>query len=752
MAGVLTFGDLTFPGQSGGVYFDALGSQEGTSWGAADALVREVESFLQDGAIAATDRFGNRDLIVRVRIKAMTSIDLASGEAMLVAERRKCDPVGGMNRMTWTPPDGGPTSVFEVVAARLDLDFDDQAEVGYDGNPPLYRYYQLALTALPYASSANPVTITVPAPPSSSTAPVVVDDATATTAWAIAPSAGNVSQFIYTSQNWRAFEGVTSVFAECVGGGGGGAYESSGGTIPGGGGGGGAYAAFTLAVTPGTSYPVVVAGAAGPGIQGATSTFTAAVQAQGGYPGNGINGGAGGQAAGSAGSTKASGAAGGAGYYTNSGFNLAGGSGGNGGPPLGGSYFGRGGNGQGDGGGAAAGYAGVVRLTYDGRWALSRDANGIRAYKSPIGNSTSWLEWSGAVALTTRKIVRVETLWLTGSGTVAFKINGAAAPVLAQAGGVYWLDASAFSTLNTVRADLNAPTGEAAFYVGKISLVDSMAPSLTGRQNVRQIAVAGSARSQASLSLADPASALGSVLVYTSTDLNAHQPNLRQFLQSGPTVAPDSTVVSGATSDLSTVHTFDLPAAGVPAGGYLLLARLKHASAGARVVSYTANSRVGTTNDSPGQSGTRSITLAAGVWTVATVALLNLPTTQVGSSGKVRLTLSGPAGLLLDEAWLFNVDTGRLTWVECGTAAPSAGGSSNRLWLDTASITDPKPSIWRGNATDRSDAMQAGPNTSAWGVHEFVPPAINVFTVTSNSTAAALTLEHYPRWHTHAAA
>jgi hypothetical protein len=207
-------------------------------------------------------------------------------------------------------------------------------------------------------------------------------------------------------------------------------------------------------------------------------------------------------------------------------------------------------------------------------------------------------------------------------------------------------------------------------------------------------------------------------------------------------VTADSATVSGSTSDLSTQHWFDLPANGVLQAGYLLLARVKHASAGTYTITWSARSRMGGADVGEVQSGTRSVTLTAATYSIVTVGLLNLPTTRLGTSGSVRIGLSGPAGLILDDAWLLDLDHGRLTWVECGT--------SRRLWLDTASVTDPVPSMWRGTAVDRSDALHAGSDASSWGVHELVPPMINVFTVTTGSTAAVLSLSYYPAHLFHA--
>jgi hypothetical protein len=363
-----------------------------------------------------------------------------------------------------------------------------------------------------------------------------------------------------------------------------------------------------------------------------------------------------------------------------------------------------------------------------------------------------WLERGGlSVSLTGLPYLRVVCLSPPHSANPGFKVNGADVTVVARSGDTYWLDVSAVSVLNTLRVTMftissTPPSG----WVDDVAATNTLTTGSTGRQNARQIPVSGSARAQASLSLnADP-DPLGTVLVHTTSRTGVMQPPLRTALIPGPTQTTDGSTVSGATSNLGTIHHFDLPATVVADGGHLLLARVKDASAGDVSIAWSAVSRMGDPDDlgsyvdvGETESGTHTATLAAGEWTVVTVAALIMPPTRVGRNGYVRVSLSGPAGLLLDEAWLFDVENGRLTWIDAG--------ESFAVWLDVASIEDPVSSLWRGNNFDRSDQIHAGPDTQSWGVHEFIPPLVDVFTVTTESTAAELALDYYPRWHTHAA-
>jgi hypothetical protein len=118
-------------------------------------------------------------------------------------------------------------------------------------------------------------------------------------------TAPTVTTFSSGSGTWVAPAGVTSVKVECWGGGGGGEGKDTNFNDAGGGGGGGEYAAETLSVTPGNSYPYSVGagGAAGaPGSSstnqggaGGTTTFnTTSVVAHGGVGGANSGGGLGG--------------------------------------------------------------------------------------------------------------------------------------------------------------------------------------------------------------------------------------------------------------------------------------------------------------------------------------------------------------------------------------------------------------------------------------------------------------------------
>lgn len=375
----------------------------------------------------------------------------------------------------------------------------------------------------------------------------------------------------------------------------------------------------------------------------------------------------------------------------------------------------------------------------------------------------SLLRSSLSAAITTTPYIRVIATIVPGSNTAGypvFRVNNVVVPVAVQEGTTYWLDTTGLGLGSTMTAfsaavsvTVNSATTTTSLRVFDISRSNVLGTQASGKQLARTVAVAGSARTQASLALEDSANALGETLVYTCpAAAGLVTPNIRQFLSSGNATTVDSTAINGTYTDFSALHTFDIPATGLSPGGYLLLARLKfNGAATGRVVTWAARSRMGSTDLSDPQTGTSSHTLTT-LWSIKPIGTMTLPPKKLGISGTVRIELQSVASTRFDEAWLFNLETGRLTWVFCGTASPSAGGSSNRLWLDSPTVASPVPAVYMGTSTDRSDSYHAGSEMYSFGNHEFIPPSMNVFTVTTNSIATSLTLSHYPRWHTHAAA
>lgn len=278
----------------------------------------------------------------------------------------------------------------------------------------------------------------------------------------------------------------------------------------------------------------------------------------------------------------------------------------------------------------------------------------------------------------------------------------------------------------------------------------------TGRQQFRSLIVTGSARTEGSLQIAHETQSLGVVAAYTNRDDGSgYQPACRVHRTGGGSVDPDSATASGSSSPLNagTPETYDIPTSAVPPGTYAPMSRLRADVAGFYNVTLTASLLSGS-SELGSVTMTRSVEIGTS-WKLHELGALPLPTVAVpaGSTAKIRIELSSTGAVEVDDTYLFNLTIGALTWVDCGTGTPAPGGSSNRLWIDTASLDVPRPAIWVGTQADRSDARHIeGGKVFAEMPHQFEPGDVNLFTVTSNALNAAASLEFYPNWHSNAAA
>lgn len=278
-----------------------------------------------------------------------------------------------------------------------------------------------------------------------------------------------------------------------------------------------------------------------------------------------------------------------------------------------------------------------------------------------------------------------------------------------------------------------------------------MLPAIgTTRQKSRTVQVAGSARTEGSLTVEHESSSLGSTLIYTWPQGLAagYTPPLRARRVSGGTATTDSSLVSGARDLLDTAVVFDVPVSDLIAGTHQLVTRLKSDAATAQTVNYTAQLRIGGADVGTATTGSHVHTFGTtNAWRNVVLGRLMLPPADVpaGSTATVRVTLvaasAGASNIDLDDAWLFNTTVGDLSWVECP--------SSQRLWLNTATTQVPRPTVYRGNAEDQTDAAYPGDDLRAFGSHRFTPPLMNVFTVTSGALDAAVSLTHYPHFIGH---
>lgn len=280
--------------------------------------------------------------------------------------------------------------------------------------------------------------------------------------------------------------------------------------------------------------------------------------------------------------------------------------------------------------------------------------------------------------------------------------------------------------------------------VHQVMRTDTLPAGGTTREQARLAEVVGSAPTQAAIRLYDETpAALGSDILIHSSRNTAWQPPLRVWLASSAAVDADGTMVSGARNTLATPSTFRIPAFALTEGNYALLARMSVATAGtltwqARMVSAAGAATVGSA-----QVVTGSISLAVTTgYQVVTLGSVVLPVVAVEGDQMVELVLTGTADMTLDEAWLFGLDDGALTWLR---------DADSLTWIEVRSpeLGANRPSVYGGTGVQGANSICIDWKCQSFGAHRFEPGLMQVFTLTSASLVSQSELEFYPRYHSH---
>lgn len=294
--------------------------------------------------------------------------------------------------------------------------------------------------------------------------------------------------------------------------------------------------------------------------------------------------------------------------------------------------------------------------------------------------------------------------------------------------------------------------GTSTLSIDKFSIWNGLPFIGTARQKALGILPGGSVRTQGSIQVSHATSSLGKTIVYTTPTSTGYLPPLRQWLSSSSGVTPDATVLSGNRNGITTATVYRVPVTSSPAGRTEAWAWLRNANAVTIRVDVTAVSVMNATTIGSSQTSQTDVVFGANVWQLAYLGTFTLPPSQVGPSGYVQISIqrgTTAEAPEIDEGYLFGTDAGRLTVVDCGTSAPVAGGPSNRLWIDGPDPSQPQGGVWRGNASDKSDAWHAGASATPWEIHDFDSEGTTIFFATPNATDASASLTHYRRYHTH---
>lgn len=305
---------------------------------------------------------------------------------------------------------------------------------------------------------------------------------------------------------------------------------------------------------------------------------------------------------------------------------------------------------------------------------------------------------------------------------------------------------------------LAASGTSATLKIDQVQKANALPAVGTARQLTRTVAPGGSVTAEGDVIVQHPSAGLGQTIVYSYPSGAGYSPSMRQWLTSSNAPTADATTVSGARQSLATVPSlYDIPVEALPAGDAQLWVRVRLASGSAALtgMNYDVRSVMG------GVELENTITVAkfnlpasGSGWSLVPLGRITLPPRNLGLGGKVRIYLlrSTVVDLEIDEAWLFGMDRGRLTVLDCGTGTPSAGTIHNRLRVSAPSLTASFGRVEVATSADWSDAFtpDASEVLCDQTGHRFDPDGSSIFTVTSGTTDAAVSLEHYPRWHSNA--
>lgn len=417
-----------------------------------------------------------------------------------------------------------------------------------------------------------------------------------------------------------------------------------------------------------------------------------------------------------------------------------------------------------DNGSATTGWTGSHTVTSSG--GMVRSTSG-----ATDANQTLWLTRTiAAVDLSTQRYVTVDWScpWRDVSVPATLLVDGVAqekvGEVVLPSGLIRSQFLSADASATTFQFSCAAQHGVASaaleLAIDQLSKTDvPPTQSSTNRQGMRYFTVGGSARTEGELNLYHASSALNHALIYTRTpDGSPYTPPLRQFRSSAGATTADAATISGTyeNSISTTAFTATIPKLAVPDGTYILIAALKASGAGTTTLTMSAETKVSTFSLRNVASWTQDLTLSTSWEPFQLGPRFTLPQAGLSqeSNASIVITIADAVGGItvnLDEAWLFNLDSGDLTWVNC-FAAGFIGGypAATRLWVLPPDVNTPYQRILRGTAADLSDSFAAEP--ISLGAHSLEPGEASAFIVTQGAQSPTLDVSYFKRYKHHVGA
>ncbi|MCM0622833.1 hypothetical protein [Nocardioides bruguierae] len=205
----LRLGGLDLVGETAMFYeVKVLGSDSGTDWGSPQPVNTVLSTLMLDGAVIITDSWDPREVVLGLSLKGIDGLALAQAEAALASE------IGKVNVLEWTPPNGAPTAIFDVITSSFTHEFDDLLEEMHGE-----RIMAVSLTCHPFPRSTTNFeveAITSATVPSST----VISDGSTTTGWTARGALSTngtdtvISGAVSSGSNWLEYDGDLSSLAD----------------------------------------------------------------------------------------------------------------------------------------------------------------------------------------------------------------------------------------------------------------------------------------------------------------------------------------------------------------------------------------------------------------------------------------------------------------------------------------------------------------------------------------------------------
>lgn len=399
---------------------------------------------------------------------------------------------------------------------------------------------------------------------------------------------------------------------------------------------------------------------------------------------------------------------------------------------------------------------GAVTVTYDASLLSSR---------TPPYYGTA-LRRTATFSTTTSKYVGVDcksSAW----GAVLVLVNGSSTfltevrrePASVAGFTRYWFhvgDVTSVTSLEVLLDSKQPGSGTQTFNIDQVLLANALPASGTTRQKISTITPGGSVPAEGTVLVQHATAGLGQAVVYTHRAGGGYTPPLRQWKSSGAADSVDTLLVSGAFTALSENLHFSVPWSAIPTGDTQLWVRAYRNLAATVRLSWSAAAVFPGFASPVGDqmAGALDFAFPAAAWQMIPLGRFVSPPTQLGGAGQLRIGIgaAGDAAVVVDEAWLFAMDEGVLTVVDNFTGTGALGGAANRLRVAAPSLDEPQGALMAGYKADWSDSHTATANNVKCDQvsHRFDPAGQMIFTVTSGTLDAAVSLEHFPRWHSNA--